>query len=64
MLIVLGWSHNLLSKPEPSGLLSLPSGCWCLNLHVEGQCDFEGGSGLCYTSLEFMGCLSIHEHGS
>lgn len=62
MFIALGWSHYLLPEPEPSGLLSIPSGCRCLNLYVEGQRDFEGGCGLCYLSLELMGCLSIHEY--
>ena len=62
LYIVSGWSHNLLPESESSGLLSIPSGCWCPDLHVEGQCDSKGDCGLCDIGLEFLGCISIHEY--
>lgn len=56
-----GWTHYFLSESESVGLLLVSSGCWCINLYVEGQCDSESGCGMCDIGLELLGCVSFHE---
>lgn len=60
--ISLGWPHYLLSEPEPSWLLHSPSRRRGLDLHDEAARDSEGGGGGSNSSMELMGCISIHEH--
>lgn len=56
-----GRTYNIFPKPKPSGLLSISTGRWSSDLHVEGQCDTQNGRCVCDSCLEFLGCLSVHE---
>lgn len=64
VMVCPGWTHYILPKFEPSGLLPVPFGRWSSNLHVDRKCDFQDGYGMCDFGLEFVGCISIYEFGS
>lgn len=56
-----GRTYNIFPKPKPFGLLSISTGRWSSDLHVERQCDTQNDRCVCDSCLEFLGGLSFHE---